>query len=218
MARTLRKEGKGIKTIAKQLGVSVSSASLWCRDIVLSKEQHFALSENSKRGSAAGRMRGSEFHRNKKILAIKRAEEIAATKIGILTEREFFIAGVALYWAEGSKKDSGAAFSNTDPKMIVFMHLWLKKFFALQNVDFMPRIFINAQHADRLDKVLTFWSSLLELPSGQFGRPVLLKIPQKKVYENRETYFGVLSLRVRKSTWIKYQILGMIGKLDYMSG
>ncbi|MCF7865380.1 MAG: hypothetical protein K9M11_02650 [Candidatus Pacebacteria bacterium] len=163
-------------------------------------------------------MKGSEFHRNKKRLAIKKANEIAAVKIGILAEREFFIAGVALYWAEGSKKDSGVAFSNSDPKMIQFMYEWFKKFFNLRDTDFMPRIFINAQHSDRIDKVLTFWSSLLELPSGYFGRTVLLRISQKKVYENRETYFGVLSLRVRKSTWIKYQILGMIGKLDYMSG
>ncbi|MCF7865381.1 MAG: helix-turn-helix domain-containing protein [Candidatus Pacebacteria bacterium] len=38
-ARSLREKGMSIKSIAKQLGVSVSSVSLWCRDIILSKEQ-----------------------------------------------------------------------------------------------------------------------------------------------------------------------------------
>lgn len=217
-ARALRKGGESIKSIAKLLGVSKSSASLWCRDIVLSESQTLALTERSSRHLALGRRLGSEMHRKRKKLAIARAEEIAAEKVGTLSEKEFFIAGVALYWAEGSKKESGVALSNSDPKMILFMYKWFKKFFELNDSDFMPRIFINAQHRDRIDRVLTFWSSLLELPSEQFGNPVLLNIPHKKVYENRETYYGVLSLRVRKSTWIKYQILGMMGRLDYMSG
>ena len=38
-ARQLRKEGESIKVIAKKLSVSVSSVSVWCRDIELSKEQ-----------------------------------------------------------------------------------------------------------------------------------------------------------------------------------
>jgi hypothetical protein len=217
-ARALRKEGKSIKVIAKSLGISSSSASLWCRDIILSESQIFALSENANKNLVLGRRLGSEMHRNKKKAAICEAGKIATEKVGTLSEKEFFIAGVALYWAEGSKKESGVALSNSDPKMILFMYKWFKKFFELNDSDFMPRIFINAQHKDRIDKVLTFWSSLLELPSERFGKAVLLNIPHKKVYENRETYYGVLSLRVRKSTWIKYQILGMIGKLDYMSG
>ncbi len=217
-ARALREEGKSIKEIAKSLDISSSSASLWCRDILLSESQTLALSSKSDQNRVRGRMLGSEMHRNRKKASIGEANKIAAEKVGTLSEKEFFIAGVALYWAEGSKKESGVALSNSDPKMILFMYKWFKKFFDLDDSDFMPRIFINAQHRDRIDKVLTFWSSLLELPSERFGNTVLLNIPHKKVYENRETYYGVLSLRVRKSTWIKYQILGMIGKLDYMSG
>ncbi len=57
---------------------------------------------------------------------------------------------------------------------------------------------------------MNYWSDLLELPIEQFGNPVLLKMKQKKVYENYDEYYGVLSLKVRKSSDLKYRILGLI--------
>ncbi len=38
-ALLLRRNGKGIKDIARTLGVSSSTASRWCKPVVLSKEQ-----------------------------------------------------------------------------------------------------------------------------------------------------------------------------------
>nr|KKS47494.1 MAG: hypothetical protein UV11_C0015G0001 [Candidatus Giovannonibacteria bacterium GW2011_GWF2_42_19] len=47
----------------------------------------------------------------------------------------------------------------------------------------------------------------------QFGNPVFLVHKQKKVYENYHHYYGVLALRVRKSSRLKYEILGLIDAL-----
>src|SRR6266498_2089004 len=44
MARRIRRtEGASIKDIARRVGVSVSSVSVWVRDIELTSEQHAAL-------------------------------------------------------------------------------------------------------------------------------------------------------------------------------
>ena len=54
---------------------------------------------------------------------------------------------------------------------------------------------------------------MLNLPVRQFGNPVFLVHKQKKVYENYHHYYGVLALRVRKSSRLKYEILGLIDAL-----
>ncbi len=46
-ARALRLQGKRIKEIANELGVSKGSVSIWCDDIVLTPEQKFAIEQNS---------------------------------------------------------------------------------------------------------------------------------------------------------------------------
>ena len=84
---------------------------------------------------------------------------------------------------------------------------------GVKKEEFMPRIFINEVHKPRITKVIKFWSSLLDLPKKQFGNPVFLKIKQKKVYENHNSYFGVLALGVSKGANLKYKILGLIDAL-----
>jgi len=42
----LRKKGESIKVIAKKIGVSKSSTSIWCRDIILSPMQIQKLHES----------------------------------------------------------------------------------------------------------------------------------------------------------------------------
>lgn len=52
--------GRSIKDIALNLDVSVSSVSVWCRDIKLSHLHIKKLEEKIKKGSYKGRKRGAE--------------------------------------------------------------------------------------------------------------------------------------------------------------
>lgn len=128
------------------------------------------------------------------------------SEIKALTHKE---TGLALYWEEGSKSFK-LSFSNSEPSMIKFMFLWFKKIMRIKKQEFMPRIFINSIHEPRINKVIKFWSNFLKLPVKQFGNPVFLNIKSKKVYENYDTYYGVMSLRIKKGTYLKYKILGLI--------
>lgn len=212
-AISLRKRGESVKDIAIKLSLSKSTVSIWCRDIVLTAKQYKNLKNKMVKAGHAGRIKGANVNKQKRIDAVSEGLISGKKRVGEFASRDLLIAGIALYWAEGSKKDNKFAFSNSDPRMIILMCRWLEEFFSLKKEDLMPRIFINESHKYRLDKVLTFWSSLLKLPSVQFGKPTLLKINSRKVYSNKDSYFGVLSLRVRKSSQLKYDILGMIEQI-----
>jgi len=215
-AQQLRKTGWSIKSIAERLGVSKSSASTWCRDIELTEKQRNRLMENAIVAGHKGRMIGAEMNRKKKEARIAFHRKTGKKDVGNITNRDLLMAGIALYWGEGVKSHKSAlAFVNSDPDTILFMYKWFHEIFDVKKDDFMPRVFINEMHKPRIKKVLKFWSDLLELPIEQFGNPVLLKMKQKKVYENYDEYYGVLSLKVRRSSDLKYRILGLI---DAMRG
>lgn len=207
-ARKLRRGGWSINVIAKHLGVSKASASVWCRDVELTlKQKELLLHKNY-----AGRMKGAAANKRKKEERILFHKENGRTIMGKLTERELLIAGVTLYWGEGNKK-SKIGLTNSDPTLIKFAQRWFRAALGVRQEDFMPRLFINNIHKKRVKLVLQFWSNLLQLPLEQFGKPVLLKKNPKKVYENYDNYFGVLALHVKRGTDLKYKILGLIDAL-----
>jgi len=213
-ALEMRRKGTSIKMIAEKVGVSKGTASVWCRDIVLTKEQEKKLKEGMLAAGHKGRMLGAEMNKRKKADAIAFYRESGKNDIVSLSERELFLTGVSLYWAEGVKAaQTRLAFVNSDPKLIRFMYQWFRVCLHVESSEFAPRIFVNEMHKKREKVLVEFWSSLLQLPKEQFGNVVFLKMKQKKVYENYDSYFGVLSLGVAKSTHLKYKILGLIEAL-----
>lgn len=123
--------------------------------------------------------------------------------------------GIALYWAEGSKTDStsGFVFVTSDPVMIKLMFEWLVRIAKISKNDMLPVVLINNIHQSREKVVLKFWSNLLELPISQFGKVYYVKVSNKKVHDNFDTYCGVMHLKVRKSANLKYKILGLISSV-----
>ncbi len=157
-----------------------------------------------------GRCLGAKMNHDKKIDTIKSDQIFADNMLHKINGRDRLVAGLCLYWAEGSKKDHSLIFTNSDPDLILFMKVWYKEFFNINDSELMPRLFINQIHKNRIDKVLCFWSKLLMLPKSQFGNPIFLKVHNKKVYENFDQYYGVLALRVKDPVRFKYKVLGLI--------
>lgn len=207
-ARRLRKEGWSIRNIALHLEVSKASTSIWCRDIELTKEQKEKFIADGHRG----RLLGAETNRRKKRQRIEQCNIDALKIVGHLSERDRLIAGIALYWGEGSKK-SKMSFVNSEPALVLFMLKWFQDILDVKKEDFMPRIFINEIHRPRAEKVLEFWTEFLGLKKEQFGKIVFLKMKAQKVYENYDNYYGVLALGARNSALLKYRILGLIDAL-----
>ena len=158
-ARLLRGTGLPLAEIAARLGVSKSSVSLWVRDVAF--EPLPRVTRGRRRApNALQRRRQAEIDR---LLAEGRA------RIGRLSEREFLVAGVALYAGEGSKRDGALRFTNSDPRMIFFHCCWLRRFFEIDE----SRLRVHRYLHEGLDLAATvaYWSALTAIPVSQFGKP-----------------------------------------------
>lgn len=211
-ARELRKEGVSINKIATQLNVSKGSVSRWCEDIDLTPCQIEALHTSKVRGGYVGRMKGALMNKQKRINAIERHRVAGEKEIGTLSERDLLLLGLGLYWGEGSKGEVGspATIVNSDPAVILIAIRWLQEALGVDRTDFRPYIYISEVHKGREEKIMKYWVRTLGIPKKQFLDVIFLKSRPKKKYENYDSYYGILALRVRRSSDLKYRILGLI--------
>ncbi|PWI46029.1 hypothetical protein CK485_02520 [Streptomyces sp. ICBB 8177] len=181
----MRGEGKTYDEIVEALGVSRSSVSLWVRDL--------APPARPRRKPDWGP------YRERTRLAREEAKAAARAEVGCLTDRELFIAGVALYWAEGSKSkpyriDESVIFVNSDPDVIEVYLAWLQ----LLGVDpgrLRFRLMIH-ESAD-VAAAERYWAELVGDGSAAFGKTTLKRHNPATVRKSvGEGYRGCLAVKV----------------------
>ncbi len=209
-ARKLRKRGVSIKKIAKYLKVSKSSASRWVRDIILTIEQLESLRKSSLEGAERGRLKNAFMQRDRWKKNMEKYKQLGIISIGKLNEREFLIAGLALYWGEGYRKGRRLSFCNSDPRLIRFLLLWLQKCFAIDNSDIRCRVGINYMHLNRDNLVKEYWSKITGIPLTQFTKTSFKKVTNKKIYDNFNDHYGTLSVEVSQPSRFYGRIIGLI--------
>lgn len=213
-ALTLRKTGKSLKKIAKFLSVSVSIVSLWCRGVELTEEQKEKLKRRKVRVRHLRRL-AKQSHL-KKLIRVKRLTDEAVAEIQPLSDKELFLTGLSLYWAEGFKstKEGRLGFCNSDPRMIKFMIKWFQKCLNINKENFILRTEFNESHRNRLEEIRNFWSKTTKIPLDQFEKPFYHRSSWLREYPNRDTYFGVLRIRVRRSSELLNKTRGWIKGLS----
>ena len=158
-ARQLRRTGLPVAEIASQLGVSKSSVSLWVRDVAFEPLPR----------PPRGRRREPNALQRRRLAEIDRLRTEGRVRIGRLSEREFLVAGAALYAGEGAKRDGALRFANSDPRMVAFFCSWLRHFFEIDESRLRVRIYLH-QGLD-LAAATAYWSELTAIPPSQFGAP-----------------------------------------------
>lgn len=209
-ARKLRSKGKSVKEIAKKLGVAKSTISLWVRDVILTVEQLESLRQNSIKGGERGRLLGALVQKQRRLQLIEDSKDKGEKIIHELTERDFLIAGICLYWAEGTKKAKNVRFCNADPVLINFMIRWLKVCFGILSDDLALTVSLNEIHEPREVKVKNYWSKETGIPLKQFRKTSFKKVVNKKVYDNYDSHYGTLAVDVLKPARFYYKIMGLI--------
>jgi transcriptional regulator with XRE-family HTH domain len=155
LARALRREhGVSVKRLARMLGVSTSSVSLWVRDIELRPEQIAAL-----RQAAVG---GARHHRAAG-LARRRAAQAHGRGVARFRDPNH-IAACMLYWAEGSRNRHVVEFVNSDPAMMRFFVAFIRRWFPEAERKIRVTCNLFADHAKRQREIEDFWLALLGLP------------------------------------------------------
>ncbi|MFE4875012.1 hypothetical protein [Streptomyces sp. NPDC056682] len=195
-ARELRAQGMTYDQIQVELGCSKSSISLWVRD--LPKPDRTRTREEA---SAIAR-RGWEATLQRREEERQLAKQDAAADIGELSDREPYLAGVVLYWTEGTKdkpwdRRESLKFINSDPNVIRLYLKWLE----LQNVG--PerlRLCVNIHESADAEEATRFWAELTGLGPASFNKPVLKRHNPKTLRKNTaEAYRGCLVIYVTKS-------------------
>lgn len=216
-AREMRSGGESVKVIAKALGVTKSTVSLWVRDIILTVDQLETLMKRKIKGGELGRAKGAFMQKKRRMDMIRQRENEGIEKLKDLSEGEFFTAGVALYWGEGSKKKREFYVCNSDPKIIQFIINWLKKFYGIGVDRLVAVVGINEIHREREVIVKKFWSEQTGIPLNQFRKTSFKKAKVHKVYANFNEHYGTLSIHVLKGCEIYYKMLGLLVGLSEAS-
>ena len=214
-AQDLRRNGQSIKEIAKKLKVSKGSVSIWCRDINLTKNQIARLDERQLQGGYKGRLKGAKVQRKRYLKKVEKLKNQGFNQIGKLSKRDLLIAGIGLYWGEGSKTENRVGFHNSDPQIIRFTMRWFREILLIPEERFTMYFIINEIHKSRLDEVTKYWSKITKISVEQFRKPVLAKVKNKKVYSNFHKHFGTLTIRIKKSSSVFYKIQGHIDSFSF---
>lgn len=210
-ARKLRKRGVSVRKIAQTLDLSKSTVSEWVRDVILTVNQLETLRAASIKGAELGRLRGALIQKERRINLIEDLKKAGVEELSTLIRRELLVAGVALYWGEGSRKSNrGISFCNSDPRMIKFLIRWLIDCFGVRVTELRCRVGINFIHTKRDAIVKAYWSTVTSIPLKQFRKTSFKKVNNRKVYENFNDHYGTLTVEVAKSRVLYYKVLGLI--------
>ena len=207
-AQALRRQGLSYKEILTKIFVSKSTISLWCRDILLTEKQKFKLLSKKQFGQRKGSLVAAENKRIARIERTRRIRSFAKKDVGTIINRDKFIAGIALYSAEGNKSDGKAGFSNANPKLIKFMMDWFLAFAKVPMDKMRGAIWLHEGLSDKDSK--NFWANLIGLPVDQFNKTYVSKVKNhsRKIRKNIHPY-GVLQIRFSDSD-IHRKIMGWI--------
>ena len=212
IAIKLRKNGYSYSEILKKVPVAKSTLSLWLRNLRLDKEKEQRLIEKKKIAS----IYGGRARRNKRLSITKEIREKAKKEIGQLSDRELWLIGITLYWAEGTKQKENnvserVKFSNSDPKMIKVFIDWLQKICKVPKSNIVFRIALHESAKGRLKEIQKHWSDVTGFSIDGFQKidwkRHLLSTNRKNV---KKDYFGVLHVYVNKSTNFNRKISGWI--------
>ncbi|OGZ64603.1 MAG: hypothetical protein A3A98_03555 [Candidatus Staskawiczbacteria bacterium RIFCSPLOWO2_01_FULL_40_39] len=206
----LRKNGLSYREILQQIPVAKSSLSLWLKSVNLTTSQKQRLTDKK----LASALRGAMKRKDARIALTKEIKDKARNEIGKLSERELWLIGISLYWAEGSKEKeyrpgSRVVFSNSDPHMIKVFLRWLLEVIKISEQKIYFAIYIHESHKNRLEEVKNYWQTKTGFPIESFK---WIYFKKNKINTKRRnignTYFGLLRVMIVESSTLNRKIQG----------
>lgn len=206
----LRRQGSTYSEILKVIPVAKSTLSLWFHDVGLAEYQKQRITEKR----IEGQKNAAKAKRNKRIENQNKIWSVSEAKVGTLSERELWLIGATMYWAEGSKeKDwrpgSKFVFSNSDPRMIRVMIAWLRKYAGIAVDDFKFETYLHESKMDCCDEIANFWSRETSFPVSKFSK---VYVKKNKIDTKRRNvgslYNGLIRVTIPSSSSLVRRLEG----------
>lgn len=207
----LRKEGHTYSEILSEVHIAKSTLSDWLKSVSLAVPQKQRLTE--KRMLAA--RRGGVARRKQRMEQVAECNERGRADIGTLNQRELWLIGTALYWAEGSKQkennvSAGIIFGNSDSRMIkTFLH-WVKLVgISEENLRF--ELYVHETRKADVPSFQKWWAKVIDLPQSRIDRIYFKKGNIKTNRKNiGDLYHGLLRIKVNSSTKLNRLVNGWV--------
>ncbi|HEY4526616.1 MAG TPA: helix-turn-helix domain-containing protein [Candidatus Paceibacterota bacterium] len=194
----LRKQGYSYREILEQLNVSKSSLSDWLQALPLTRNEKRTLKKRRDTNITLGRIRAGSALRTRRLDRERVFLHEAQRVFGESSADTFFLVGVSLYWAEGSKRNSGFSFTNSDTHMIVLMVRWIERFFRVPPSDLKARLYIHKPYAH--ERLEDYWSRYTQIPRRNFLKTIYK--PTGLLVKKRPDYKGCLRLELGKKVFL----------------
>lgn len=205
----LRKDGLTYGQILARVPVAKSTVSLWLREVGLSKPQKQKITK----ARIEGARRGALARRTERIERTAGILTQASSEVGAISDRELWLIGVALYWAEGTKQkphntSAGVQFANSDPLMVNMFLKWLEQM-GVPREDIFLEHSIHESYRKKVKNMLAFWSAKTGYPPHSF-RSYFKRHSLKNGRRVSENYVGIIRVCVKRSTDFNRKIAGWV--------
>ena len=208
----LRKQGLTYTEILRRIYVAKSTLSVWLRNVKL--DERVAKELLFKRLNA--HLLGANAKRRYRIEKVRRIKDNACRQIGVITNRELWLMGIMLYWAEGNKESDNNisqkfSFNNSDSEMIKVILKWLNNCLDVQNEDIYIEIYVNELFSDRKRDLIEYWSQVTGFPESKLNKIYFTKNRECRLKKNKSrNYKGLLRVNVKRSTDLNRKISGWV--------
>ncbi len=202
-AQELRKHGLSYSEILSQVKASRSSISKWCSTIPLPETTIKTL--RARGGKASQRGATNKMVRQHEVTDIKSR---ASLSIPSLTQAEFKLAGLMLYWAEGAKSRL-VDFTNSNPAMVALMVRWFREVCSVEDKDFRVQLHLHAGQDE--NDLKRYWSKLTNIPLHQFHKSYIKRAGTG--HRKNRLYRGTAKIRICNKNLL-HRILGMIDGVE----
>lgn len=212
LAVQLRKRGKTYNEISELLGIPKSTLSGWFNGLKISETVKRRLWTNAKIKWAQSI---TDYNKKRALDILSKANETQqkiSKEIGNLTERELMLVGIALYWAEGNKKNRWCVrFCNSDPAIITLMMRFFREICRVNEEKFRASVQIHPNISEEKAKI--FWSKISDIPLSQFRKTLVAISKSSKLKRPFNTLpYGTMQINisdVNLTNCIKGWILGL---------
>ena len=208
----LRRKGYTYSEILSEVPVAKSTLSLWLRSVGLSSRQKHKITKKVLMAS----QRGGIIRRKQRLKITREIKNKAMSEVGEIDERGLWLMGTMLHWAEGTKNKEyrpsvGVIFSNSDPLMIKIYLKWLGECVKIPDQMIYFDLFVHETSKNQIMDYIGYWAKVTGFPKSKFDKIYLKRNIIKSNRRNKgKKYFGLIRVRVKKSTNLNREIEGWI--------
>lgn len=165
----LRKLGKSYNEINKILGVPKSTLSTWLKELPLSEK---VKNKNIKQAKVIWARNITRYNKRRADEYKKKSVELLSNyskEVPVINEKSLFWLGLALFWAEGGKREKWSVrFVNSNPVIIRTIMLFFRKICKISDSKITLVMHLYPQIDE--DTAKKYWSQITGLQIAQFRK------------------------------------------------